>query len=49
MNSFNEAAGQSVFHVHIHLIPRYKGDVENPKGGVRGNSKQAEILILFYR
>ena len=32
----NEAAGQTVFHVHVHLIPRYKGDVENPKGGVRG-------------
>ncbi|HQK56060.1 MAG TPA: HIT family protein [Methanolinea sp.] len=31
-----EAAGQTVFHVHIHLIPRYHGDVENPKGGVRG-------------
>lgn len=29
-------AGQSAFHVHIHLIPRYKGDVENPKGGMRG-------------
>ena len=31
-----EYAGQSIFHCHIHLIPRYKGDVENPKGGVRG-------------
>lgn len=31
-----ETAGQSVLHVHIHLIPRYKGDVEYPRGGVRG-------------
>lgn len=31
-----EAAGQSVFHVHVHLIPRRRGDVENPRGGVRG-------------
>ncbi|MDR2652710.1 MAG: HIT domain-containing protein [Prevotellaceae bacterium] len=31
-----EDAGQSIFHAHIHLIPRYKGDVENPRGGVRG-------------
>jgi diadenosine tetraphosphate (Ap4A) HIT family hydrolase len=30
------AAGQSVPHTHIHMIPRYKGDVENPRGGVRG-------------
>lgn len=31
-----ENAGQTVDHVHIHLIPRYKGDVEDPRGGVRG-------------
>jgi diadenosine tetraphosphate (Ap4A) HIT family hydrolase len=31
-----EAAGQTVFHLHIHLIPRYLGDIENPRGGVRG-------------
>lgn len=30
------AAGQSVPHVHYHLIPRYLGDMENPRGGVRG-------------
>lgn len=31
-----EKAGQTVSHVHIHLIPRYNGDVKNPRGGVRG-------------
>jgi len=30
-----EIAGQSVWHCHVHLIPRRKGDVEFPKGGVR--------------
>ena len=30
-----ESAGQTVFHCHIHLIPRRAGDVENPRGGVR--------------
>ena len=29
------AAGQTVFHFHCHVIPRYEGDVENPRGGIR--------------
>lgn len=32
----NETAGQTVSHCHIHIIPRYEGDVENSRGGVRG-------------
>jgi diadenosine tetraphosphate (Ap4A) HIT family hydrolase len=32
----NEEAGQTIWHSHIHIIPRYKGDVENPRGGIRG-------------
>jgi diadenosine tetraphosphate (Ap4A) HIT family hydrolase len=30
-----EAAGQTVLHCHVHLIPRRSGDVPNPRGGVR--------------
>jgi diadenosine tetraphosphate (Ap4A) HIT family hydrolase len=30
-----QAAGQTVVHAHIHLIPRYAGDVPDPRGGVR--------------
>ncbi len=30
-----EAAGQTVMHVHVHVIPRFRGDVEDPRGGVR--------------
>lgn len=34
---FNEgaAAGQTVFHLHIHVIPRFTGDVPDPRGGIR--------------
>ena len=40
--NIGKAAGQSVLHCHIHLIPRREGDVENPQGGVRSviQSKQ---------
>ncbi|MDG1097161.1 MAG: HIT family protein [Methylophilaceae bacterium] len=34
--NINEVAGQTIWHAHIHLIPRYSNDVPNPKGGVRG-------------
>lgn len=30
-----EAAGQTVEHAHVHVIPRYAGDVRDPRGGVR--------------
>ena len=35
-NNSGEVSGQTIFHCHIHLIPRRKGDTENPRGGVRG-------------
>jgi len=40
-----EASGQTINHLHIHLIPRYLDDVDDPRGGVRGviPSKQKYI------
>ena len=34
--NIGEDAGQTVFHFHIHIIPRRKGDIDNPRGGIRG-------------
>jgi superfamily II DNA or RNA helicase/diadenosine tetraphosphate (Ap4A) HIT family hydrolase len=47
-----EAAGQTVFHLHVHLIPRYRGDMDDPRGGVRhvipwkGNYKREALPRL---
>ncbi len=30
-----EYGGQTIMHLHIHLIPRYKGDIDDPRGGIR--------------
>ena len=34
--NINKAGGQTINHVHIHIIPRYFGDIDNPTGGIRG-------------
>jgi len=31
-----EEAGQTIMHLHVHIIPRFKGDIADPTGGVRG-------------
>jgi diadenosine tetraphosphate (Ap4A) HIT family hydrolase len=45
--NINQAAGQTIPHVHIHLIPRYVGDVSNPRGGVRGVIPNKQNYLNF--
>ena len=33
--NIGEAGGQTIAHTHLHVIPRYAGDVEDPRGGIR--------------
>jgi diadenosine tetraphosphate (Ap4A) HIT family hydrolase len=40
--NIGKAAGQARMHVHVHLIPRYKGDVPDPSGGIRCVLKPAK-------
>ncbi len=34
-SNIGDAAGQTIYHAHVHVIPRYTGDHPNPKGGIR--------------
>ena len=34
--NIGEDAGQTIFHCHVHIIPRRKGEILNPRGGIRG-------------
>ena len=40
--NIGEDAGQTIFHCHIHIIPRRNGDTQNPKGGIRGAIKDKQ-------
>ena len=42
-----EVAGQTVMHAHCHIIPRRYGDMENPRGGVRGVIPEMQKYRLF--
>lgn len=35
-NNDGEAAGRTIHHLHLHIIPRYHGDMDDPRGGIRG-------------
>lgn len=40
----NHEGGQTIMHLHMHIIPRYKGDIGDPRGGIRRIKRQ----LVFY-
>ena len=40
-----KSAGQTVMHCHMHIIPRYDGDIDNPEGGIRGCIPEKRIYL----
>jgi diadenosine tetraphosphate (Ap4A) HIT family hydrolase len=44
-----EAAGQTVMHLRMHVIPRYRGDVPDPRGGVRHEGAVRRSLAVVTR
>ena len=38
-------AGQTVMHMHVHVIPRYKGDIPDPRGGVERGYSEKEMVL----
>ncbi|RQD81829.1 MAG: hypothetical protein D5R96_06400 [Methanocalculus sp. MSAO_Arc2] len=44
MNNTNQRPHRSVMHLHVHVIPRYVGDMEEPMGGVRELSRGSGVI-----
>lgn len=42
--NIEECGGQSIMHTHMHVIPRYMGDSENPRGGIRKVLKKNKYI-----
>ncbi|MEK7099260.1 MAG: HIT family protein [Patescibacteria group bacterium] len=40
------SAGQTIFHTHIHVIPRYAGDIDDPRGGIRNFKEPVKKYIV---
>jgi len=43
--NIGESAGQTIFHAHIHLIPRRYNDTPHPRGGARGRDSGKNVIL----